>query len=244
MDIVLVIGERPEQAQALAQSLGLCGIETIPCARDWKLAVRSLTSNAVSLVLLDVDDSSDAIDLFRLLHDLTDVPMVARGTTSNREQQIWYLDNGAADYVSRITRPEILAAKLQSLLRTVRPASSGKGSITVGTLFIDLDNYSVSKEGTPVPLTPLEFRLLRVLAENPGRAISRRELLERVWGDDFRECSHYLRLYMAYLRNKLEDNPRRPKVLLTEWGYGYRLSEAGLGRTGGLRGAVRVATSG
>lgn len=244
MERVLVIGERPEQAQALAERLGLFGVETIPCAREWKLAVRSLTSNVVSLVLLDVDAESEAIDFFRLLHDLTEVPIVVRGTTSNREQLIWYLDNGAADYVSRITKPEILAAKLQSLLRAVRPTMLVKGTIRIGSVLIDLDSYTVSKAGVPVSLTPIEFRLLRVLAENIGRACSHNELLERVWGEDFKDCAHYLRLYIAYLRNKLEDNPRRPKNLVTEWGYGYRLVESEAERMRGLRGAIRIATSG
>lgn len=243
MESVLVIGERPEQAQALAESLGLLGVETIPCAREWKLAVRSLTSNAVCLVLLDVDVRSETTEFFRLLHDLTEVPIVVRGTTSNRDQLIWYLDNGAADYVSRITNPQVLAAKLQSLLRAVRPTRPVKGSIRVGSVLIDLDNYSVSKAGVSVALTPIEFRLLRVLAENIGRACSRNELLQQVWGEDFKDCAHYLRLYMAYLRTKLEDNPRHPKILLTEWGYGYRLVEAEAGRMRGLRSAVRIATS-
>ncbi|MEX1193710.1 MAG: response regulator transcription factor [Dehalococcoidia bacterium] len=244
MESVLVIGERPEQAQALAERLGLCGVEAIPCARELKLAVRSITSNSVSVVLLDVDSRPETIDFFRLFHDLTDVPMVVRGTTSDREQLIWYLDNGAADYVSRITKPEVLAAKLQSLLRAVRPARPAKGTIRIGSVLIDLDDYLVSKDGITVALTPIEFRLLRVLAENIGRACSRNELLERVWGEDFKDCAHYLRLYMAYLRNKLEDNPRSPKILLTEWGYGYRLVEAEAGRRRGLRAAFRIATSG
>jgi two-component system KDP operon response regulator KdpE len=243
MDNVLVIGERPERAQALSERLGLFGVEAIPCAREWKLAVRSLTSNSVSLVLLDVDARSETMDFFRLLHDVTEAPIVARGTTSNHEQLIWYLDNGAADYIGRVTTPGVLAAKLQSLLRTVRPANLAKGSIRIGSVLIDLDRRSVSKAGMPVSLTPIEFRLVHVLAENIGRACSRHELLERVWGEEFRDCAHYLRLYMTYLRNKLEDNPRRPKIFVTEWGYGYRLVDVEAAETRSLS-AIRLAASG
>jgi len=242
---LLVIGERPEQAQALAERLGLFGIETIPCARVLNLAVRCLTSNTISVILLDVDALPETAEFFRLLHDLTEVPIVARGATSNPEQLIWYLDNGAADYVGRVTTPPVLAAKLLSLIRAVRPVNPGRGSIRVGALAIDLDSYSVYKSGISVSLTPIEFRLLRALVEKVGKACSHQELLERVWGEDFSDCSHYLRLYVAYLRNKLEDDPRRPKVLITEWGYGYRLAEvAAVHSPVRSRSSLRVAATG
>jgi two-component system KDP operon response regulator KdpE len=88
---------------------------------------------------------------------------------------------------------------------------------------IDLDRYAVTRAGEPIALTPIEFRLLRVLAENAGKACSHEMLLDSVWGPDFRDCAHYLRLYVGYLRQKLEDDPKRPRILATEWGYGYRL---------------------
>jgi two-component system KDP operon response regulator KdpE len=230
----------------LAERLGFLGVDAIPCARDWKLAVRSLTTHQVALILLDVDAQPETGDFFRILRDLTEVPIVARGSAANREQVIWYLDNGASDYVGRTVTPDVLSAKVQSLLRTVRPIEkTQQGFIRLGAVAIDLDNYSVAKSGVPVSLTPIEFRLLRVLAENVGRACSHDQLLERVWGEDFKDCAHYLRLYMGYLRNKLEDNPRRPKMLLTEWGYGYRLVEAqGERAPERARRAVRVAVSG
>lgn len=223
MNIVLVVGERPEQAAALAERLGILGVEALPCATDWKLIARSLTSHKFSLVIIDVNASEGSKALFRLVHDITEIPLVARGVSSDPDEVIWYLDHGAVDYVSRTMTPAVLAAKVQSALRNREEPSQQPMFLQLGDLVVDVDRHVVQKRGAPISLTPLEFRLLAVLAQNVGRACSHGYLLETVWGEDFTNCSHYLRLYMGYLRQKLEDDPRRPQVLLTEWGYGYRL---------------------
>ncbi len=225
MNVVLVVGERPEQANALAERLGILGIESIPCARDWKLAVRSLMTHNVSLILLDVDASEDSLAFFEILTDVSDVPVIARGVMADTDNVVSYLESGAADFVGRTIRPPVLAAKIQSLLRSVQSNGSVPGSIEIGEVSIDLRSRTVTKGAAEVSLTPLEYRLLRELATNKGRPCRHKDLLKTVWGEDFTNCSHYLRLYVGYLRQKLEDNPRRPRMLLTEWGYGYRLVE-------------------
>lgn len=243
MNVVLVVGERPEQASALAERLGVLGLEAIPSAREWKLAVRCLTSHKVALILLDVEENRGSRRFFELLREVTDTPIIARGGVSSPEDAIWYLDNGAADYITRLLPPTILAAKIKSLARN--GSSDAAGVIRLGTLTIDLDRYAVTRAGEPIGLTPIEFRLLRVLAENAGKVCSHRLLLDRVWGEDFLDCSHYLRLYVGYLRHKLEEDPRRPKIVLTEWGYGYRLIAPSLPDAKALaRPAFRTAASG
>ncbi|MDO8616799.1 MAG: winged helix-turn-helix domain-containing protein [Dehalococcoidia bacterium] len=209
----------------MAERLGILGVEAIPSAREWKLAVRCLTSHKVSLILLDVGDDAGSREFFELVREVTDIPIVARGSVALAEQAVWYLNNGAVDYVSRTIPSAVLVAKISSFLQAVT-AGANTGYIRLGDLAIDLDHYSVTRSGQGVALTPIEFRLLRVLAENAGKACSHQVLLDRVWGSEFRDCSHYLRLYMGYLRQKLEDDPKRPKILLTEWGYGYRLVDA------------------
>ena len=225
MKVVLVVGERPEQANALAERLGLLGMEVIPCARDWKLAMRSLMTHDVSLILLDVDASEESLEFFDILHDVSDVPVIVRGVMADTDNVVSYLESGAADFVGRTTTLPVLAAKIQSLLRSVQSNGSVAGSIEVGEVSIDLRSRTVTKGAEEVSLTPLEYRLLKELATNKGRPCSHKDLLKSVWGEDFTNCSHYLRLYVGYLRQKLEDNPRRPRMLLTEWGYGYRLVE-------------------
>ena len=225
MNVVLVVGERPEQANALAERLGLLGVEAIPCARDWKLAMRSLMTHDVSLILLDVDASEDSLAFFEILRDVCDVPVIARGAMANTDNVVSYLESGAADFVGRATTAPVLVAKIQSLLRSVQSNGSVHASIEIGAVSIDVQSRTVMKGTEEISLTPLEYRLLKELATNKGRPCKHKDLLKSVWGEDFTNCSHYLRLYIGYLRQKLEDNPRRPRMLLTEWGYGYRLVE-------------------
>ena len=245
MDVVLVVGERPEQANALAERLGILGVEAVPCARDWKLTVRSLMTHDVSLILLDVDASEDSLTFFEVLNDVSDVPVIARGVMTDTDNVVSYLESGAADFVGRTIRPPVLAAKIQSLLRSVQSNGSVSGSIEVGEVSVDLGSRTVMKGTEEISLTPLEFRLLKELATNKGRSCRHKDLLKTVWGEDFINCSHYLRLYVGYLRQKLEDNPRRPRMLLTEWGYGYRLVEPKADcRRVRTRGSLRLASPG
>jgi len=244
LDIVLVIGERPERAQALAERLGLYGVEAIPCARDWNLVQRSLTAYDVRLATVDVDGSQASVRIFELLKASVAVPLIVLGVRNDPHQMIWYLEQGAADYIPRSTPHRVMAAKILSLLRMMAVGVK-TSSIRVGNLTIDLDRRSVSQLGVNISLTPIEFRLLGVLAENVGKACSRRMLLKAVWGDDFEDCSHYLRLYIGYLRRKIEPNHGSAQMIVTEWGYGYRLVESARGaRRRSARPAVQEASSG
>jgi two-component system KDP operon response regulator KdpE len=220
--MILVIDQRPEHAVALAQRLGVHGIEAIPSARDWKLAVRCLTSHPISLIVAGVDQAQESIEFFQTLKELTDVPMIAFGPGSDAESMVWYLDHGAADYVPAATPTSVFAAKLLSRLRG-EPQASGGEILELGELTINLSAPVVTVGARSVALTPIEFRLLSTLAQNLGRTCSRQMLLEQVWGRDFEDCAHYLRLYIGYLRQKIEAHPNRPQYLLTDWGSGYRL---------------------
>src|SRR3990170_3864168 len=148
VNVVLVVGERPEQASVLAERLGVLGLETIPSAREWKLAVRCLTTHKVSLILLDVDRNRGSRRFFELVREVTDTPIIARGSASSPDDAIWYLDNGAADYIPRTTPPALLAAKIKSFLRSAQRERSD-GFIRLGDLLIDLDRYSVTRSGEP-----------------------------------------------------------------------------------------------
>jgi len=220
---VLVIGERPEEAKALAFRLGLFGFEAAPSAGDVTLAIRSLISFQPDAAILDVRASPR--DTFRLLERLAPIPILAVGENAG-DDLVWYLEAGAADFLPRPVSPALLTARLNSVLRRLQ--DNGHGVLSIGELEIDLGRHQVRRGDAPVPLTPTEFKLLQVLAENGGKACSHTYLLERVWGADYKHCSHYLRLYMGYLRQKLEPDPHFPSLLLTEWGVGYRLvSERG-----------------
>jgi len=219
---VLVIGEGPDQVKALAFRLGLLGFESAASASDLTLAVRSILSFKPQLVLLDSSAVKDAHALFQFIYDVADISIVVLGDTRHEDELVWYLGNGAADYISRAVSETILSARIAAILRR-SAAVEPSDVLRVGSLEVDAEQYQVRKAGEPISLTPTEFRVLRVLAENAGKPCSHKMLLERVWGDDFGQCSHYLRLYVGYLRQKIEDNPKKPRHLLTEWGIGYRL---------------------
>lgn len=219
---VLVIGETADQAKAIAVRLRRAGIETEGAVGELTHAVRTIFSFRPCLILLDCADEGSARGLFTFLYDVADIPIVVIGDTRLQSSLVWYLEQGAADYISRSVTDAVLSARIAAILRRVDD-SPARGLITIGSLEIDTEGHLVRKSGEPVQLTPTEFRMLRVLAENAGKPCDHGMLLERVWGDEFRNCSHYLRLYIGYLRQKIEDDPRHPRVLLTDWGIGYRL---------------------
>ena len=219
---VLVVGERPEDAKALAFRLGLFGFEATPSASDVTLALRSLFAFKPDALILDLSDGEEQRELFTLLERVAPVPIFVIGDGRSRET-VWFLEQGAADYLAKPVMVKLLCARLNAVLR--RLGESGQGTIPLGDLVINLDRHQVIKAGLTVQLTPTEFRLLQVLAERRGQACSHRLLLERVWGEEFAHCLHYLRLYIGYLRHKLEPDPHKPRLLVTEWGVGYRLVE-------------------
>ncbi len=223
MHRVLVVGKRPEDARALAFRLGLLGFEAAPSASDVTLALRSLFAFKPDALILDIADREEGRELFALLERVAPVPIFVLGDGRSREL-VWFLEQGAADYLEKPVAVKLLCARLNAVLRRI--GENGHGAIPLGDLVINLDRHQVLKGGDTVQLTPTEFRLLQVLAENAGRPCSHEMLLQRVWGEDYRHCAHYLRLYIGYLRQKLEDDPHSPRLLLTEWGIGYRLARA------------------
>ena len=224
MKVVLVIGEKPQQVNALAERLGLLGVEAIPCARDRELAVGSLTAHDVSLVLLDVDDSEDSLAFFEALKDISDVPVLARGKTGKTDNVVFYLESGAAGFVAKTATPPVLAARIQALLRSVQSSGRTSASIEIGGISIDLRRQRVTKGTVEVSLTLLEYRLLIELAANKGGVCGHKDLLKNVWGEDFTRTED-LHRYVKQLRQKLEDNPRHPRMLMNARGRGYRLVE-------------------
>lgn len=224
---MLVVGERPDEAKSLAFHLGLLGHEAAPSGSDPTLVLRSLFAFHPEIVLLQAPVEDDGRELFQLLYKVSELPIIVIGDGTDPDDAVWYLEQGAVDYLVRPVAAKVLSARLTALLRRREPAEPKmEGPITVGTLIIDPERHEVMQSGRVISLTPTEFRLLRVLAEHAGSACSHRMLLQAVWGEDFRHCFHYLRLYVGYLRQKLEEDPKRPRTLLTEWGVGYRLANA------------------
>lgn len=150
--------------------------------------------------------------------------VVVVGPPSDATEAMRYLDLGAADYVSSQAAPAEFTARVRAVARSMAQESASDEVLTIGDVSISLLRREVRRRGERVHLTPNEFAVLEVLAREAGELVSHRDLTVRVWGPEFADSRHYLRLYIRQLREKLEHDPASPQVLLTEWGRGYRLA--------------------
>jgi len=183
------------------------------------------------LVVLDLGlPDGDGVGYLKDLRAWSAVPVIVLSARSDEADKIAALDAGADDYLTKPFGVGELMARVRVAMRRAR-ASAGDGSsrIVFGAVQLDLAARSVSRDGQPVHLTPIEYRLLGVLVGSAGKVLTHRHLLREVWGPNAVEHSHYLRVYMANLRRKLEADPTRPEHLLTETGVGYRFVALPLG---------------
>jgi two-component system KDP operon response regulator KdpE len=154
------------------------------------------------------------------------MPIVVLSARVEEHDKVEALDAGADDYLTKPFGVAELLARVRAALRRHTRAGEEQGPVArFGDVVVDLANRQVSKAGQEVHLTQIEFRLLAVLLSHPGKVLTHRQLLREVWGPPYVEHSHYLRIYMGHLRQKLETDPARPKHLITETGVGYRLVE-------------------
>lgn len=177
-----------------------------------------------ALLILDLGlPDGNGIDLIRDLRGWSDIPVLILSARSQEHDKIDALDAGADDYLTKPFSVGELRARVRALLRRgSRSADSASPVIAFGQVVVDLSRRLVMRDGAEVHLTPIEYRLLTVLAGHPGKVLTQRNLLREIWGPSYVESSHYLRVYVGHLRQKLEDDPTQPKHFLTETGIGYR----------------------
>jgi two-component system, OmpR family, KDP operon response regulator KdpE len=176
------------------------------------------------LVILDLGlPDRDGVEFIHDLRGWSALPVIVLSARSDEADKIAALDAGADDY---LTKPfgvgELLARVRAALRRRDRTQEEGASVIEFSGVQVDLVKRMVKRDGQPIHLTPIEYRLLALLIRNAGRVLTQRQLLRDVWGPSHVESSHYLRIYMGQLRHKLEENPAQPRHLLTETGVGYR----------------------
>lgn len=182
-------------------------------------------SHNPDVYLLDLGlPDGDGVDLTRRLREWSRAPIVVLSARGREEDKVNALDAGADDYLTKPFGVNELLARLRVALRHARAASDQPVVIENGPLRIDLARREVSVEGKEVHLTPTEYRVLALLAQNAGRVLTHRQILHQVWGPGATE-SHYVRVQMAEIRRKIEADPARPKLLVTEVGVGYRLRD-------------------
>jgi two-component system KDP operon response regulator KdpE len=175
------------------------------------------------LVILDLGlPDGDGIDFIRDFRQWSQTPIVVLSARSDEQVKIDALDAGADDYLSKPFGIGELQARLRVVLRRHASLAQPDPVYQFSNISVDLANRRITRDGTEIHLTPIEFRLLATLINNHGKVLTQRQLLNQVWGPNAVEHSHYLRIYMGHLRQKLENDPARPTHLLTETGIGYR----------------------
>jgi two-component system KDP operon response regulator KdpE len=224
MTHVLVVDDEPQFLRALETNLRGAGyeVETATTAQEALTAAGLRPPDAVILDLLLPDGTGT--EVCRELRAWSEAPIVLVSAVGDEAEKIAALDAGADDYVTKPFAMGELLARLRAALRRAGPP--GDPVLEVGPIRVDLDKQSVTVDGRAVHLTPHEYRILRLLALNPGKLLTHRAILQEVWGPAYGAESNYLHVYVSQLRRKLEPDPSRPQYLVTEPGAGYRLLES------------------
>jgi two-component system KDP operon response regulator KdpE len=225
--LVLVVEDEPQMRRFLRTALSAQPFRLLEAATVAEATIAA-TSHNPELILLDLGlPDGDGIELTRSLRAFSRVPIIVISARGREADKVEALDAGADDYLTKTFGLAELLARMRVALRHAREAGSGvtEPVVTVGPITIDLERREVHRAGVPVRLTPIEFRLLAFLAKHAGRIVTHSQILKEVWGGAQAAEPHHVRVHMADLRKKIEDDPARPKLLVTELGVGYRLRE-------------------
>jgi two-component system KDP operon response regulator KdpE len=221
MTRILVVDDEPQFRRALQTNLRGAGyeVETAATAEEALGAAGLNPPEAIILDLLLPDGRGT--DVCRELRKWTAAPIILVSAVGDEAEKIAALDVGADDYVTKPFAIGELLARLRAALRRAGPAT--EPNVRIDELVLDLEKHSVTMRGESVHLTPHEFELLRVLAQNEGKLLTHKAILREVWGPAYQQESSYLHVFVSQLRRKLEADRARPRYILTEPGAGYRL---------------------
>ena len=221
---ILVVDDEPRIRDFVRMNLEMEDYSVIEAANGVE-ALEQLREHLPDLVVLDVMmPEMDGFETLKAIREVSTVPVIILTVRQGEQDRIHGLDLGADDYVAKTASPRELLSRIRALLRrSMMPAPARKTEIVVDQdLTIDFARREVIVRGQKVVLRPTEYRLLYHLVNNAGRLLTHETLLSKVWGREYRDEAHYLRLYITYLRQKLEQDPAHPKYILTERGVGYR----------------------
>lgn len=223
MTKVLVVDDEPQIVRALRINLSARGYEVLT-AHDGVSALRLAADGKPDVVVLDLGlPDMDGTDVIAGLRGWTTLPIIVLSARTDSTDKVDALDAGADDYVTKPFGMDELLARLRAAVRRSAVAGPEDESIVRTASFtVDLAAKRVLKDDAEVHLTPTEWGLLEVLARNAGKLVAQKQLLRDVWGPAYEKETHYLRVYLAQLRRKLEPEPARPRHLVTEPGMGYR----------------------
>jgi two-component system, OmpR family, KDP operon response regulator KdpE len=222
---VLVVDDEPQIVRALRINLSARGYD-VSTAADGQQALQVAASDHPDVVVLDLGlPDMDGSEVIAGLRGWTSVPIIVLSARADSGDKVSALDAGADDYVTKPFGMDELLARLRAAVRRASavPATSDEEAVVITPAFtVDLAAKKVLRDGTEVHLTPTEWGVLELLVRNRGKLVAQKQLLQEVWGPSYASETHYLRVYLAQLRRKLEPEPSRPRHLLTEAGMGYR----------------------
>jgi len=221
---ILAVDDEKEILRALKAYLSANGYEVVT-AETGREALALFYGRRPDVVLLDLGlPDISGLEVIREVRRTSTTPIIILSVRSDDRDKVEALEAGADDYLTKpFSVTELLARIRVALRHAAGPLAKSEPVIRVNGLTIDLARRQVFRDGQEVRLTPTEFNLLKTLARHPGKVVTHRMLLREVWGPEYGDESHYLHVYMAQLRRKLEPDPQNPRFIVTEPGVGYRL---------------------
>lgn len=223
---VVIVEDEPQMRRFLRASLGAHGYHPLEAGTAAE-AVALITSHNPALILLDLGlPDADGIDLTRELRTWTRTPVIVISARGREDDKVEALDAGADDYLTKPFGVGELLARMRVALRHAASrdaVGAAPHTLSLAGLEVDFTARSVRLDGEARHLTPIEFKLLALLARHQGKVLTHRQILTDVWGPGYADQSHYVRVHMAELRKKIEREPARPRVVATEPGVGYRM---------------------
>jgi two-component system KDP operon response regulator KdpE len=221
---VLVVDDEPQILRALGVILRNAGYAVATASTKSEaldaVSVRPPDAMVLDLVLPD----GSGVDVTSEVRTWSSLPIIVLSALGDEREKVRALDVGADDYITKPFGTEELLARLRAVLRRAGD-ERGEPVVAVGPLSVDLADRRVTRDGEEIHLTPIEFDILRELAEHAGKLVTQRQLLQAVWGPGYELETHYLRVHVAHIRAKIEPDPSHPTYLITEPGVGYRLRE-------------------
>jgi two-component system, OmpR family, KDP operon response regulator KdpE len=225
--LVLVVEDEPQLRKFIRASLTSRGHRVLE-AESISEAVMLVTSHHPDLVLLDLGlPDGDGLDLTRQLREWSRVPIIVVSARGREDDKVAALDAGADDYLTKPFGVNELLARMRVALRHAPrdPGAAIAERFDFGELHLDLPRRLVTRAGVELHLTPIEYKLLVLFAQHAGKVLTHRQILKEVWGPAYTAHTHYVRVHLAELRKKIEAEPSRPRLIVTEPGVGYRLRD-------------------